>query len=82
MRLIHYPYTPDAEDKPGIGAHTDYECFTLLRSTAPGLEVLNGAGAWIDAPPIADAFIVNIGDMLETVDQWRVRRDPRIVYAV
>jgi len=43
LRLIHYPYNPDAVDGEGIGAHTDYECFTLLKPTAPGLEVLNGA---------------------------------------
>jgi isopenicillin N synthase-like dioxygenase len=65
LRLIHYPYDADARDVLGIGAHTDYECFTLLRSTGPGLEVLNGAGEWIDAPPRDDAFVVNIGDMLE-----------------
>lgn len=65
LRLIHYPFDPDAEDQLGIGAHTDYECFTLLRPTRPGLEVLNGAGEWIDVPPLGDAFIVNIGDMLE-----------------
>jgi isopenicillin N synthase-like dioxygenase len=65
LRLIHYPYAPDAEDRLGIGAHTDYECFTLLKPTAPGLEVLNGAGDWIDAPPIPGTFVVNIGDMLE-----------------
>jgi isopenicillin N synthase-like dioxygenase len=66
LRLIHYPFDTGAEDKLGIGAHTDYECFTLLKATSPGLEVLNGAGEWIDAPPVPDAFVVNIGDMLET----------------
>jgi isopenicillin N synthase-like dioxygenase len=65
LRLIHYPYDPHARDQEGIGAHTDYEFFTILQSTAPGLEVRNGAGEWIDAPPIAGAFVVNIGDMLE-----------------
>lgn len=35
LRLIHYPYNPDAHDSVGIGAHTDYECFTLLKPTAP-----------------------------------------------
>jgi len=65
LRLIHYPFNPDAKDRPGIGAHTDYECFTLLRATGPGLEVMNGAGAWIEASPITDAYVVNIGDMLE-----------------
>jgi isopenicillin N synthase-like dioxygenase len=65
LRLIHYPWQPDAQDAPGIGAHTDYECFTLLHATAPGLEVLNGEGRWIEAPPVPGAFIVNTGDMLE-----------------
>jgi isopenicillin N synthase-like dioxygenase len=65
LRLIHYPFDSSAEDRPGIGAHTDYECFTLLRSTCPGLEVMNGAGEWIDAPPVPGAYVVNIGDMME-----------------
>jgi isopenicillin N synthase-like dioxygenase len=65
LRLIHYPYDAEARDVVGIGGHTDYECFTLLRSTGPGLEALNGAGQWIDVPPLDDAFVVNIGDMLE-----------------
>jgi isopenicillin N synthase-like dioxygenase len=65
LRLVHYPFDGTAEDATGIGAHTDYECFTILLPTAPGLEVMNGAGEWIDAPPLDDAFIVNIGDMLE-----------------
>ena len=65
LRLIHYPYDVTNKDSRGIGAHTDYECFTILFSTAPGLEVMNARGEWIDAPPVKDAFIVNIGDMLE-----------------
>ncbi len=65
LRLIHYPFDASAEDRPGIGAHTDYECFTMLRSTAPGLEVMNGAGEWIDAPPMPGAYVINIGDMME-----------------
>jgi isopenicillin N synthase-like dioxygenase len=65
LRLIHYPHDSEATDAVGIGAHTDYECFTLLHSTSPGLEVMNGHGEWIDAPPVPGAFIVNIGDMME-----------------
>jgi isopenicillin N synthase-like dioxygenase len=67
LRLIHYPFDADAPpDQAGIGAHTDYEFFTILQGTAPGLEVLNGRGEWIDAPPVAGAFVINIGDMLQT----------------
>ena len=65
LRLVHYPFDQDAEDVLGIGAHTDYECFTLLKPTAPGLEVLNGAGEWVDVPPVPDTFVVNVGDILE-----------------
>jgi isopenicillin N synthase-like dioxygenase len=67
LRLIHYPYDPHAVDAEGIGAHTDYECFTILYSTAPGLEVMNGAGQWIDAPPLEGGFVINIGDMIEAL---------------
>jgi isopenicillin N synthase-like dioxygenase len=67
LRLIHYPFDADAVDAPGIGAHTDYECFTILQSDQPGLEVMNDLGQWIDAPPVANAFVVNIGDMLEVM---------------
>lgn len=65
LRLIHYPYNPAAGEAMGIGSHTDYECLTLLYSTAPGLEVLNSAGQWIDAPPVPGALVINIGDMME-----------------
>ncbi len=65
LRLIHYPARAEGESGAGIGAHTDYECFTILLATAPGLEVMNGKGKWIDAPPVPDALVVNIGDMLE-----------------
>lgn len=68
LRLVHYHYNPDVRtDSPGIGAHTDYECFTILLPTAPGLEVLSGAGDWIDVPLVDNAFVINIGDMLEVL---------------
>ncbi|WP_166171742.1 isopenicillin N synthase family oxygenase [Acinetobacter sp. SA01] len=65
LRLIHYPYNPEVTDAEGIGAHTDYECFTLLLPTAPGLQVLNKAGEWIDIPLIENTLVMNIGDMME-----------------
>jgi isopenicillin N synthase-like dioxygenase len=65
LRLVHYPYDPSDADGAGIAAHTDYECFTILLPTAPGLEVMNGAGAWVDAPPLDGAFVVNVGDLME-----------------
>ncbi len=67
LRLMHYPHDLEAEDIFGFGAHTDMELFTILLPTAPGLEVVNSEGKWIDAPPIEDAFVVNIGDMIEAL---------------
>jgi isopenicillin N synthase-like dioxygenase len=65
LRLVHYPPAAPGEAAMGIGAHTDYECFTILKVTEPGLQVLNPAGDWIDAEVQPDAFVINIGDMLE-----------------
>ncbi|SMF36157.1 Isopenicillin N synthase [Tistlia consotensis] len=70
LRLVHYPpidSLPESEraNVMGIGGHTDYECFTILLPTAPGLQVINGDGEWIEVPPIPGAFVINIGDMLE-----------------
>jgi isopenicillin N synthase-like dioxygenase len=71
LRLIHYPLDPCADDALGIGAHTDYECFTLLLADQPGLEVLNSKGKWIDAPPLTingeEAYVINVGDMFEVM---------------
>jgi isopenicillin N synthase-like dioxygenase len=49
----------------GAGAHSDYGMLTILATDhVPGLEVLLASG-WVEAPPKPDAFIVNLGDMLE-----------------
>jgi isopenicillin N synthase-like dioxygenase len=65
LRLIHYPPTAGDTDSMGIGAHTDYECLTILHATQPGLQVMNGNGEWVAAPPVPGAFVINIGDLLE-----------------
>lgn len=67
LRLIHYPYNPSAKDSLGIGSHTDYEFFTLLLPTAPGLQVLSKNGQWVDVPLIEDTLVMNIGDMMQII---------------
>lgn len=71
LRMIHYPFEACAEDRPGIGAHTDYECFTLLFATAPGLQIVDKQGEWVDVPLIEGAMIMNIGDMMEIMSNGR-----------
>ncbi|KAJ4494615.1 hypothetical protein C8J55DRAFT_532810 [Lentinula edodes] len=79
MRLLHYPpQSPSMLDNDGsvigIGAHTDYECFTILWQDAiSALQVKNTQGKWIDAIPIPvfndppcipHELIMNLGDQL------------------
>ncbi|TFY72244.1 hypothetical protein EVG20_g744 [Dentipellis fragilis] len=66
MRALHYPpQTGPVDDRViGIGAHTDFECFTMLWQE-PGiqaLQVLNANKKWIDAPPIPGTLVINLGD--------------------
>lgn len=74
-RLLYYPppknpqpTVPEPvqeEEQIGLGAHSDYECFTLLlSSTTPGLEILKPSGHWHVASYIPDAFIINIADFM------------------
>ena len=67
LRLLYYPPNdlPMNKDNVGIGQHSDFECFTILNQQAPGLQVMNAADEWVEAPPIPGTFIVNIGDLLE-----------------
>lgn len=67
LRLLHYPARPDdASDRSfGAGTHTDWGALTLLaQDNAGSLEVLDRSGRWIDVPPVADSFVVNIGDLM------------------
>jgi isopenicillin N synthase-like dioxygenase len=67
MRVLHYPSQDGVIDERqiGIGAHSDYECFTILcTDDTPALQVLNSEGTWVMAPPVEGAFIVNVGDLM------------------
>ena len=66
LRLLHYP-PPEDPFEPGLfgsAPHTDYGFLTfLLQDDTVGLQVMNDEDRWIDAPPRADCFVVNLGDM-------------------
>lgn len=66
MRLLHYPdQQGEIVDMIGARAHKDFGVLTiLLQDEVGGLEVLNSAGEWVVAPPIRDAFVVNLGLMI------------------
>ncbi|KAK6515971.1 hypothetical protein TWF281_004561 [Arthrobotrys megalospora] len=68
MRLLHYPPQLDENldmTQLGIGAHSDYECFTILaQDEVSALQVLNKAGEWVAATPMEGTFVVNVGDSM------------------
>jgi isopenicillin N synthase-like dioxygenase len=79
FRIFHYPpQAPDADDW-GVGEHTDYGLLTLLAQDGnAGLQVRTPRG-WVDAPPIADTFVCNIGDMLDRLTGGWYRSTPHRV---
>ena len=74
LRLLHYfAIPPEQRDQLGLwraGAHTDFDCLTLLFQQAGqgGLQVLPGKEheqqAWTPIEPADDVITCNIGDML------------------
>jgi isopenicillin N synthase-like dioxygenase len=76
LRLLHYLPMENAkpEDFTGwrAGAHTDYDCLTLLhqRTGQGGLQLCPGKEAsgeleWTDVEPLPGVITCNIGDMLK-----------------
>ncbi|KAI7786306.1 putative oxoglutarate 3-dioxygenase [Diaporthe eres] len=82
--LNYYPKNEDAADASidvGLGAHTDLQSFTFLwQDSVGGLQVLTKEGQWIRVPPIADTFVVNIGDFLARLSNDRFRSTVHRVY--
>ncbi|CAE8639119.1 unnamed protein product [Polarella glacialis] len=69
MKAGWYPACeePSAEDVH-LGAHSDWGPFTILLTTAPGLEVCvkseEGVAQWRSVPVIPGAFTINVADQL------------------
>lgn len=85
FRIFHYPPAGEVPAASwGVQEHTDYGLLTLLRQDdVGGLEVRTPDG-WVEAPPVPDSFVCNLGDMLERMTggtyrstPHRVRRPPR-----
>jgi isopenicillin N synthase-like dioxygenase len=67
LKFIKYP--PAAAGSQGVGPHKDSTgLFTFLsQDTVGGLQVLNKAGQWIDAPPVPRSLVVNIAQGFEAI---------------
>jgi isopenicillin N synthase-like dioxygenase len=89
LRLIHY--LPMTDAKPGdfegwrAGAHTDFDCLTLLhqKTGQGGLQVCPGAeaegGDWTNVAPVTGIITCNIGDMLMRWSDDRLLSNPHRV---
>ena len=65
--FVYYPSQPDNADSQqfGVGPHTDFGMLTVLcQDDVGGLEVEDINGHWIQAPPVDDTLVINVGDLL------------------
>ncbi len=85
FRIFHYPpvtLRPEAEEQWGVGEHTDYGVLTILKQDdVGGLQVKTGS-RWIDAPPVPNSYVCNIGDMLDRMTHGLYRSTPHRVQNV
>ncbi|GFQ03852.1 thebaine 6-o-demethylase [Phtheirospermum japonicum] len=67
MRLNHYPACPAPQLALGLGRHKDAGAMTILaQDEIGGLEVKRKLdGEWVFVKPITDAYIVNVGDLIQ-----------------
>ncbi len=68
-QLVYYPPLDEADhdaQRFGAAAHTDFGVLTILmQDDLGGLQIKSSNGDWIEAPPIPDTFVCNIGDLLQ-----------------
>ena len=79
FRIFHYPPQQVNAGQWGVGEHTDYGLLTILLQDAVGGLQVKSRGEWIDAPPIPDTLICNIGDMLDRMTGGLYRSTPHRV---
>lgn len=81
VKLIDYPPTPP--DGAGVNPHHDAGFLTLLlQHDVGGLQVEGVDGSWIDVQPRQDAFVVNLGEMLqEMTGNYFVATTHRVIAA-
>ena len=81
LRLTHYPPLASGEAASvSLTPHTDSGFMTLLApNPVPGLSILLPDGRWVDAPAVADAFVVNGGDILHRWTNERFLSTPHRV---
>ena len=65
-KLIRYPATPEGQF--GVNAHHDAGFLTLLApGKTPGLQIESATGEWLNVPPVENALVVNLGEILQSM---------------
>ncbi|CAK8567161.1 unnamed protein product [Lathyrus sativus] len=66
MRMNFYPPCPQPENVMGLNPHSDAGAITILlqANDTEGLQIRKD-GQWISVKPLANAFVINVGDILE-----------------
>ncbi|KAJ7668738.1 2OG-Fe(II) oxygenase [Mycena polygramma] len=60
------------EEVFGIGEHSDFGLLTILKQASAGLQVKSPQGDWVDVPVLDNAFVINVGDMLDQLTGGRL----------
>jgi isopenicillin N synthase-like dioxygenase len=82
FRIFNYPAPlPDFENESslGVGEHTDYGLLTILRQDMSGGLQIKTKAHWVDALPIPNSFVCNVGDMLDRLTAGRYLSAPHRV---
>lgn len=80
FRIFHYPpLAAQSQDVWSVGEHTDYGLLTILKQDHVGGLQIRSRSTWIDAPVIHNAFVCNLGDMLDRMTGGLYRSTPHRV---
>ncbi|XVF79118.1 hypothetical protein PTKIN_Ptkin14bG0193900 [Pterospermum kingtungense] len=74
FRMNYYPPCPQPQQAIGLRPHSDSVALTILLqlNEVEGLQIKKD-GKWISVKPLPNAFIVNVGDVLEMVTNGAYR---------
>lgn len=73
MVINYYPSCPNPDLTFGLPGHSDPDAITvLMQDEVSGLQVLKN-GKWVAVQPLANAFVVNLGDQIQVVSNGRFR---------
>jgi isopenicillin N synthase-like dioxygenase len=73
LRLLEYNNDPEGgksqEPHLSLGAHTDYECFTILVESSPGLQIMARDGSWYSVVSPPGNLLLLMGDLMEVISR-------------